>query len=282
MECRGLQRLTGDAVPDYYVIDYVAGRPAADLTAFLNAAGAQGWRLRDIDMKRHDTRRSVFIKGEAMAEYLVVDYDTGLTSDELEADLDGYGATGWELVHVDMLAQTRRRGILMRINATEKQTFVYRFSTSNTPPAASGYILIDNDDPTLASGIYISCLTDGGTDVSNYLTKLLINDKIYIQDQNNANDYYLFHLIAPPQAEVIQPGNYVAYPVAFDERGLTNLANNATVAVVMGTNVAISGGGGGGGGIPDAPTDGVTYGRKDAAWNASLALNNDILDGGNF
>lgn len=41
-------------------------------------------------------------------------------------------------------------------------------------------------------------------------------------------------------------------------------------------------GGSGGGGIAEAPTDGVTYGRMDAAWNPTLALSGDVLDGGNF
>jgi len=43
-----------------------------------------------------------------------------------------------------------------------------------------------------------------------------------------------------------------------------------------------SSGGGGTPGFPDAPADGVTYGRLDQHWNPALALNNDILDGGNF
>lgn len=265
-------------MPDYRVLDYIAGRPADNLAAFLNTVGAEGWRMRHIEMLRQNERRAVFVKGEAMAEYLVVDYDTGLTAAQLEADLDGYGATGWELVHVDMLQQAKRRGILMKVHVTEKQSFVYRFGTGNIPPPASGYVLIDNDDPSLASYVYVANLTDGGTDVSPFLKSLLVNDKIYIQDQDNANNYYLFHLVAPPEPAA----DYVAYPVAFDERGITDLANNAIVAVVMGTNVTVSGGGGGGGGIPDAPTDGVTYGRKDAIWNATLALNNDVLDGGNF
>ena len=143
---------------DYSVIDYTVGLPTDDLTTFLNQYGADGWRIRNIDMKRQNERRAVFVKGETMAEYLVVDYDTGLPASQLEADLDSYGATGWELVHVDTLQQARRRGILMKV------------------PAGGG---------------------DGGT-------------------------------------------------------------------------------------FPEAPTDGVTYGRKNAAWNPSLAISGDILDGGNF
>jgi hypothetical protein len=36
------------------------------------------------------------------------------------------------------------------------------------------------------------------------------------------------------------------------------------------------------GGIPEAPTDGLMYGRQSAAWHRSLAITADLLDGGNF
>jgi hypothetical protein len=264
---------------DYHVIDYATGRTAEDLTAFLNAAGAEGWRLRDLELRRQNERRAVFVKGEAMAEYLVVDYDTGLPASQLEADLDNYGATGWELVHVDNIQQSRRRGILMKVHVTATKTSIFKFSTNNNPPVPNGHIMIDNDDASLATHIYISRLTDGGTDASVYLENLLINDKIYIQDQNNSADYYFFHIVAPITSYV----DYIECQVAFDERGIADLANNSTVVVVIGTNVTVGGGGGsGGGGIPDAPADGITYARKDALWNASLALSGDTLDGGNF
>jgi hypothetical protein len=35
-------------------------------------------------------------------------------------------------------------------------------------------------------------------------------------------------------------------------------------------------------GVPEAPSDGITYGRRNAIWNPALALTGDILDGGNF
>lgn len=35
-------------------------------------------------------------------------------------------------------------------------------------------------------------------------------------------------------------------------------------------------------GVPEAPSDGVTYGRRNMAWNPALALSGDTLDGGNF
>ena len=37
-----------------------------------------------------------------------------------------------------------------------------------------------------------------------------------------------------------------------------------------------------GGDFPEAPIDGVTYGRRNMAWNPALALSGDVLDGGTF
>ena len=34
--------------------------------------------------------------------------------------------------------------------------------------------------------------------------------------------------------------------------------------------------------VTEAPTDGITYGRQNAAWIHVLMANNDIVDGGNF
>jgi hypothetical protein len=36
------------------------------------------------------------------------------------------------------------------------------------------------------------------------------------------------------------------------------------------------------GGIPEAPIDGLMYGRQSAQWHRALAYTNDVLDGGNF
>jgi hypothetical protein len=36
------------------------------------------------------------------------------------------------------------------------------------------------------------------------------------------------------------------------------------------------------GGIPEAPSDGSSYGRMNAAWNTVLPMSGGILDGGNF
>ena len=105
----------------------------------------------------------------------------------------------------------------------------------------NGEIEINNDDATQATQVYIADQTGGGTDVSNYLDTLLVGDKIYIQDQNDATEYYLFELTAPPTAN----SGYHAFQVNWVESGTGgNLANNAGLVVSLGTGAGSGGGGG--------------------------------------
>ena len=264
----------------YLVSDYTVGRAADDLAAYLNSIGAQGWCLNDVDMTHQTQRRAIFIQASGMIEYLIVDYDTGQTADVLEADLDNYGATGWELKAVDMLHQTRRRAILMKASSTPQQTFFYRFDTDTAPSRLqSGEVMFSNSDATLATDIYICTITDGGTDISSFLATLKVGDQIYIQDKSDSTAYFRFHLTALPSGPMAQPP-YVDLPVAWDASGTNAIGNRQEVIVSLGTDTPISGGGGGG--IPDAPTDSTTYGRYNATWNRALAYSNDTLDGGDF
>jgi hypothetical protein len=53
-----------------------------------------------------------------MSSYKVVDYDTGQPATTLESELNGYGASGWDLNNVDMLQHSKRRAIFMQGAAT--------------------------------------------------------------------------------------------------------------------------------------------------------------------
>ena len=53
-----------------------------------------------------------------MSSYKVVDYDTGQAASTLESELNGYGASGWDLNSVDMLQHSKRRAIFMQGAAT--------------------------------------------------------------------------------------------------------------------------------------------------------------------
>ena len=47
-------------------------------------------------------------------EYLVVDYATGATVEDLSLFLNSYGADGWQLLTVDLSASKTRRAIFAR------------------------------------------------------------------------------------------------------------------------------------------------------------------------
>jgi hypothetical protein len=67
----------------------------------------------------------------------------------------------------------------------------------------------------------------------------------------------------------------IPLPPGYVQEAPTSAASSATI---VGTPVS----GGGGGGIPEAPNDGVTYGRHNMSWNPALAKTGDVLDGGSF
>jgi hypothetical protein len=47
-------------------------------------------------------------------EYLVLDYATGATVEDLSLFLNSYGAEGWQLLTVDLSASKTRRAIFTR------------------------------------------------------------------------------------------------------------------------------------------------------------------------
>ena len=97
----------------YHAVDYEMGRSTAEITNELNSYGALGWQLVSVEIIKYNMRRAVFVE-DAPAEYLVVDYDAGKTAETLEADLNVYGADGWNLNHVDLARSNVRRAIFMR------------------------------------------------------------------------------------------------------------------------------------------------------------------------
>jgi hypothetical protein len=95
----------------YLVVDYSAGQSASDLQAELNGYGASGWQLDQVQLKNTSTRRAIFSQAGMTIQYLIVDYDTGESAEQLQSDLNGYGANDWSLVSVDMLQHSKRRAI---------------------------------------------------------------------------------------------------------------------------------------------------------------------------
>src|SRR5262245_39087230 len=81
---------------DYYVLDFKAGRPLDEAMAAFNNLGADGWQMTSIELVSHTNRRAILRQTGSPMEYLIIDYDAGKPASELEADLDLYGADGWQ------------------------------------------------------------------------------------------------------------------------------------------------------------------------------------------
>jgi hypothetical protein len=86
---------------------------------------------------------------------------------------------------------------------------------------------------------------------------------------------------AGPPGPIGPAGSGYVLPVA-STTVLGGVKVDGSSIIVTGTGVISSPGGGGGSGFPDGPLDGLTYGRKMAAWERVIAASNDVVDGGNF
>ena len=101
----------------------------------------------------------------------------------------------------------------------------YRFSTTTSPPPASGYLRLNNADLALATIIYFSHINDSGGDAIIALKLIQIDDKILIQDFNDANIHQLWHATAAP----INQGDYTEVAVTW-EQGAGTFSNNAVLS----------------------------------------------------
>src|SRR5262245_4145646 len=89
-------------------------------------------------------------------------------------------------------------------------TGVWRWSTSTTAPA-SGHIAINNTDQQAATQVLVNDLTDGGSDVTNFLEKFKAGDQIYMQVQNDATRWMKYTITGAPTDQ----GAYHSFPVTF-------------------------------------------------------------------
>lgn len=143
--------------------------------------------------------------------------------------------------------------------AIESATSEYKFSTSTSPPPATGYIRTNNASATAATILYIHKTTNAGTDLARFLEDLDVGSQIYVQDKDTSASFAKFDVTGP----AVDQTSYFQVPVSNTEVGGTALSNNTTVLLYLTRGGA---GGAGGGGIADAPVDGVRYVRQNAGW----------------
>jgi hypothetical protein len=101
----------------------------------------------------------------------------------------------------------------------------YRFSTTTSPPPASGYLRLNNANPALATVVYCSKTTDVGGDATLVFGITQIDDQLLIQDFNDSSIRHLFRVTALP----IDQGTYTEIAVLWIE-GAGTFANNNVIS----------------------------------------------------
>ena len=83
-----------------------------------------------------------------------------------------------------------------------------------------------------------------------------------------------------------KPSTFPPDPELLDDRVASLLVPGANMTLVYNdaanTLTLASSGGSGGGGIPEAPSDGKSYGRRNGSWDWVISHTGDVVDGGNF
>ena len=65
-----------------------------------------------------------------------------------------------------------------------------------TPPSTNGHINYDNNNQSLATVIYINHMTNDNIDIDIFLSQILPNDIIYIQDKNSSLNWIRYNVIS--------------------------------------------------------------------------------------
>jgi hypothetical protein len=137
---------------------------------------------------------------------------------------------------------------------------VWRFSTSTTPPPASGRFQFDAGSFGATTEIDIHDFTRPGVDASNFLSILDSGDRIYIQDETVSGDFVVFDVTGPS----VDNTTYWTIPVTSVFEG-TFLSNNRDCLVIIQF-------GGGAGGISH-------FDLTDIGVNTHAAIDTHIADG---
>jgi hypothetical protein len=132
--------------------------------------------------------------------------------------------------------------------------------TSTSP--VSGRFKTNSADYRTATQIAIHAVTIQGIDRANTLRTLLVGDIIQCQDSLNGAAWCRYTL----QSASVDNGTWFQLNVALEDSGTVASGDNQEILFIFTANS------GGGGGIPDAPSDGLYYARRNTAW-ADIATN---------
>ena len=104
-------------------------------------------------------------------------------------------------------------------------------SQANSEPA-DGYLRWNNATQTSATSLYVNHLTSDNIDIDLFLAILKPEDKVYVQDANNSDNYQQFKVTGAPNTGV---NTYVQIPVSYigaGGTGVTGFANNHNIVLI--------------------------------------------------
>jgi len=67
----------------------------------------------------------------------------------------------------------------------------WRYRTEISAPPASGQVRFNNADPSLATEMFLHETNRAGTDVANFLNLIVADDFIYLQDKEDASNFFI-------------------------------------------------------------------------------------------
>ena len=151
-------------------------------------------------------------------------------------------------------------------------------SASFSPPAISWsnignvtttnvqWIPIGSSTPVPVTPAESAAILQGITERTNQLNAIKNQKITEVNALTDVDDVIAYEVLEDWPETPLPPG----YKAALTYSGSSSVA-------IIGTPQAP-----GGGGVPEAPSNGITYGRRNQIWNPVLALSGDVLDGGNF
>ncbi len=113
----------------------------------------------------------------------------------------------------------------------------YRAITNNqaeTNPN-SGNFKWDNTTQNIATEIYISTVTDGGTDIATYLAQIPVGTKLYLQDKDNSSIYQRWTITS-----LTNNVTWYSLGVTLVTSGGGNLSHNTLCTLILSNNVESS------------------------------------------
>ena len=143
----------------------------------------------------------------------------------------------------------------------------FNFSDAITEPVGDRQIRFNHATAASVTKVWIDYDTAGGTDIRRMLALVQQTYRLLIQEKADVAKWQRFIVNGPP----VDKTTYWEFPVVFDAGGTALIPSRCLLAFgEPGTSS---------GGITDAGSDGLTYGRRNAAWERVVRVSGDTMTG---